>query len=365
MQTMDVRRWRRRAWRGWIGAGGLLLLTACAPRGLSFMTPAGPVADAERTHLWLVTVIALVVVLPVLLGVPWLAWRYRRRARATYAPDWDYSRTLERLMWGVPVLIVVVLGALLTRETLRWDPYAPLEPHLAPLRVEAIGLSWNWLFVYPDLGVASLNELAIPAGRPVSIRLTSDTVMQSFFIGALGGQIYAMPGMQTRLHLLADRPGIYEGENTQYSGFGFQHQKFTARALSATDYAAWLERVRRDGVVLDAARYAILGHAAEPDRAVAALSLTTPASDPGVAWFSSVTPGLFDAVLHRYMDGRPLPDAAQPGSPAYRGIAPMGWEGGRADVTRGNAGMHGMDGMQLPARVAQPRADTQPSNKEY
>jgi cytochrome o ubiquinol oxidase subunit 2 len=307
--------------RGWVSAGLLLALAfamgGCAQEGLSFLTPGGPVAAAERAHLLQVALISMVVVLPVLIGAPLIAWRYRRRSRAPYAPDWEYSRPLEMAMWGVPAVVVVVLGWQLAHATLALDPYRRIDPAAAPLRVDAIGLDWKWLFVYPDLGLASLNEMAFAAGRPVVIRLTSDTVMQSFFIGALGSQIYAMPGMETRLNLLADRPGRFEGENTQFNGLGFQHQKFAARAMTTREFDAWVAGVRAAGRPLDGAAYAVLGHASTPAQAASALA--GPFVPPGVAWFSQADSGLFDAVLHRYMSGRPVPADAQPGSPRYSG----------------------------------------------
>lgn len=333
------------------GAGGwraiavtVPLLAGCAPEGLSFLTPAGPVAAAERAHLVTVTLIALIVVAPVLIGVPLIAWRYRRRRRAAYAPDWDFSRPLETVMWGVPLIVVAVLGWQLVRATEALDPYRRLDPAAPALRVEAIGLDWNWLFLYPDLGIASLNDLAFPAGQPVSIRLTSDTVMQSFFIGALGSQIYAMPGMETRLNLRADHPGRYEGENTQFSGPGFQHQKFAARSLTADAFDAWVEDVRADGGALDAAAYARLGHDQTPAEAAAAFA--RPGVPEGVAWFARAEPGLFDRVLSRYMAGAPLPATAQPGSPAYDGTPPPA----------GMAPMHGsaMPGTHSAPPMAQP-----------
>ena len=285
------------------------------------MAPAGPVAAVERAHLFTVTLISLVVVAPVLLGAPWIAWRYRRqrRQRGDYAPDWAFSRPLEWVMWGVPVVVVFVLGWQLARATMVLDPYRRIDPAIAPLRVDAIALDWKWLFVYPDLGIASLNELAVPVGRPVAIRLTSDTVMQSFFIGALGSQIYAMPGMQTRLHLLASRAGRFEGENTQYNGLGFQEQKFDAHAMPPEAFDAWVMRVRAAGGPLNAVSYGALGSATTP--AQAAARLAAPGVPKGVAWFAPVTPGLFDAVMRRYMSGQALPVIAQPGSPSYRADA--------------------------------------------
>lgn len=297
-----------------------LLLAGCAPEGLSFLTPGGPVAAAERAQLIFVTLVALVVVAPVLIGTPLLVWRYRRRARALYRPDWEFSAPLEVAMWGIPALVVGVLGWQLARETVALDPFAPLSGGAAPVQVEAIGLNWKWLFVYPDAGVASLNELVFPAGVPLDIRLTSDTVMQSFFIGALAGQVYAMPGMETRLNVQADAPGEFRGVNTQFNGAGFPQQSFTARAVPSAEFSDWLGKVKAEGVPLDREAYATLAHDSTP--AAAATAFAAPGVPEGVGWFSNVTPDLFGSVLARYISGDPVPSAAQPGSPDYEGAPP-------------------------------------------
>lgn len=295
----------------------LLMLVAqsgAAPSADSFLTPLGPVADAQLTHLIRVTLITLIAIVPVLVGVPLILWRYRRgNKRAAYRPDWTFSKPLEIAMWGVPVVIVAILGFWLWHQTAKLDPYKALGPE--PLQVQVVGLDWKWLFIYPDQGVASVGELAIPVGRPVSLNLTTDTVMQSFFISALAGQIYAMPGMETRLNLLADRPGAAEGENTQYNGIGFAGQKFGLQALSKTDWQAWLARARATGMPLNAASYARLARRGSLDDAREALA---PAQNGGPLLFKLTQQDLFERIVHRYHQGKRVTARAQPGAPAYR-----------------------------------------------
>lgn len=144
---------------------------------------------------------------------------------------------------GVPILIICILGFWLWHHTVRFDPYKPLGDN--PLQIQVVGLDWKWLFIYPEQGVASVGEMAIPVDRPVSLTLTTDTVMQSFMVSALAGQIYAMPGMETKLNLIADRPGTTLGQNTQYSGEGFAQQKFTVHALPEADWNAWVNEAQR------------------------------------------------------------------------------------------------------------------------
>jgi len=243
-------------------AGALLtMLAPCvahASSGLdqSFLQPMGPVAEEQFTHLLRVIGITMIVILPVLIGVPYILWRYRyARPRGEYRPEWEFSKRLEWALWGVPVVVVLVLAGWLWHSTAKLDPYDPLGPE--PLQVQAIGLDWKWVFIYPDEGIATVNELAVPVGRPVELTLTTDTVMQSLLISSLTGQIYAMPGMTTKLNFAASRTGEAEGENTQFNGTGFGRQKFIVRALDPADYANWASAASQE-LVLDEPTYAIL-----------------------------------------------------------------------------------------------------------
>ena len=217
---------------------------ASEPLQQSFLQPMGPVAEEQFSHLIRVVGITMIVILPVLLGVPFILWRYRySKPRGDYTPEWEFSKKLEYALWGVPVLVVAVLASWLWYSTDKLDPYETLGPD--PLQVQAIGLDWKWLFIYPEEGIATVDELVVPVGRPVEITLTTDTVMQSLLIAPLTGQIYAMPGMTTKLNFSATRTGEAEGENTQFNGNGFGRQKFTVRALAPKDYASWVRGRRR------------------------------------------------------------------------------------------------------------------------
>ena len=243
---------------------GMVLLLACMPTTVhaaeslqqSFLQPMGPVAEEQFNHLLRVVGITMIVILPVLIGVPLILWRYRyAKPRGDYTPEWEFSTKLEYALWGVPALIVVVLASWLWYSTQKLDPYEPLGPE--PLQVQAIGLDWKWVFIYPEQGVATVDELAVPVGRPVELTLTTDTVMQSLLIAPLTGQIYAMPGMTTKLNFAATRSGQAEGENTQFNGAGFGRQKFTVRALEPQAFEAW-SKAGESGPTLDEASYAIL-----------------------------------------------------------------------------------------------------------
>ena len=263
--------------------GAASALAACSDHG--FLAASGPIAAAQRDHFVSIIGWMMIVILPVFIGLPIVLWRYRaNRPRGAYRPDWQNSRLLEVLAWGVPALIVAVLAVGLWTTTTRLDPYAPVpgSENQTPLTVEVIAMDWKFLFVYPDYGIGTADELVIPVGRPVRFRLTSQSVMQSFMIPRLGGQIYAMAGMVTELNLQADEQGTFTGRNTQYNGTGFADQSFKTRAVAPVAFADWVASVRENGETLD------------PDR-FAALARPTTLSAP--VEFASVPADLFDGVV--------------------------------------------------------------------
>ena len=290
----------------------LLMLSACAgSTHLSFLDPQGPVADTQRWHFyWVLAIMAVLVAAPIFLLLPFFVWRYRYGNKAPrYTPKWEYSRLLEIMSWGGPIVIVIVLAFFVWRDTRRLDPYKPLASDQAPLQVEVIGYDWKWLFIYPDQGIASIGTLALPTGRPVSLHMTSATVMQSFFIPALGSQIYAMGGMVTQLNLQASKPGKSLGENTMYNGDGFHQQKFTALAMSPADFEAWVGKLRATGMPLDARSLEIIAQRSTRSDLIAALPGAR--SMDGDVYFTGVSRSLFSAVVMATMDGKPtLPDSA-------------------------------------------------------
>jgi len=270
-------------------------LTGCSPLQHGFLAPAGLAASGERDLLLWIVGLALVVVLPVILLTPLIVWRYRHgNTRAAYRPRWEFSWLLDVFAWGVPALIVAVLAFLVWTRTHSLDPYRSPTPGEAPLEVQVIGLDWKWLFLYPEQGIATVNELVLPAGRPVQLRLTSDTVMQSLLLPRLGGQIYAMAGMQTQRYLQVPAPGQFEGRNAQYSGEGFQDQHFPIRVLAEADFQAWTRQVGQAREALDCAHYQVLARPGTLEQA-AEWRLTQPA--------------LFAWVLARYRQD-PVPTCA-------------------------------------------------------
>ena len=277
---------------------------------LSFLDPQGPIAAAARDHFMLITAILLVfVALPVFAATIWFAWRYRYGAtRPRYTPKWMFSKPIEYFTWAGPIVIVAFLSVMVWRSAIALDPYAPIASSQPALRVQVIGYDWKWLFIYPEQGVASLGTLALPAGRPVALELTSATVMQSFFIPALASQIYAMGGMVTQLNLQADQPGRFLGENTMYSGNGFHAQKFAAVAMTPADFDAWLGKVRGSGSALDATALAAIARPGTAAQLRAALPQA--AQTDGSVYLTNVKPTLFrDVVMAVMHDSNLAPSA--------------------------------------------------------
>jgi cytochrome o ubiquinol oxidase subunit II len=248
----------------WSVIGAPIFLTSCARAGI--LDPQGPVASAEQLLLINSTAIMLVVVVPVIVATLAFAWWYRSsNTRASRSLDDSYEGRAELVVWSIPALTVILLGGVIWIGSHQLDPRAPIPGNSDPLRVDVVALDWKWLFIYPDHGVAAVNQLVIPAATPVEFRLTSATVMNSFFVPQLGSQIYTMGGMTTHLNLLADKPGEFPGFSANYSGDGFSEMRFVVKSVPADDFNAWLAQVRGTGSALDDAGYAAL---AKPSQAV-------------------------------------------------------------------------------------------------
>ncbi|MFS8136525.1 MAG: ubiquinol oxidase subunit II [Thermomonas sp.] len=289
----------------WIApcAASLLLAACSGTTHLSFLSAQGPIADAQRWHFyWVTALLAVLVAGPIFLLLPFWAWRYRYdRKDGKYSPHWRFSRLLEITAWGGPIIIVAILAFFVWRDAHRLDPYRPIESDQVALRVQVIGYDWNWMFIYPDQGIASIGTLAIPVGRPVTLHLTSATVMQSLFIPALGSQIYAMGGMVSQLNLEASKPGLSLGENTMYNGDGFHQQKFIAQAMSPEDFDIWVANARAHGMPLNASTLGVIALPSTRKKLTAALPMAR-ASD-GSLYFTGVSKRLFAGVVKATMDG--------------------------------------------------------------
>ena len=237
------------------------LMTVMACTSLSACTegvllPKGPVGSQEKQLLLEALIPMLMVITPIILLTLWFAWWFRAsNAKAKYRPQWEYSGAIEFSIWMIPMLVILFLGSLAWVGAHQLDPYRPLASKQKPLVVQVVAMDWRWLFIYPEQGVASINELAIPVDTPVSFKLTSATVMNSFFIPSLGGQVYAMPGMETQLQLQASEAGNYRGLSAQFSGEGFSDMHFQVLATDEAGFDAWVARTKSAATQLDATAY--------------------------------------------------------------------------------------------------------------
>ena len=250
------------------------------------LDPVGQVGIEERNLIITATLLMLLVVVPVILMTLIFAWKYRASNKnATYAPKWSHSTKIEVVIWTVPILIIIALGVITYKSTHALDPYRPLESDVKPVTIEVVALDWKWVFIYPEQGIATVNKIVFPANTPVNFRITSDSVMNSFFIPGLGGQIYAMAGMTTKLHLIANKNAEMDGISANYSGAGFTGMKFKAIATSEEDFNAWVAEVKASPKQLDNAEYA---------------ALEKPSENNPVELYSTVTPNLFQLIIDKY-----------------------------------------------------------------
>ncbi|MGC8534135.1 MAG: ubiquinol oxidase subunit II [Rhizomicrobium sp.] len=286
--------------RNWLRrTRNIALLGAIAPLlggcHYALLDPAGPIGQDELNIIYLATGLMLLVVVPVIFLTLLFAWRYRAsNTKATYRPDWAHSGKIEVVIWSIPAIIVAILGYVTWTTSHTLDPYRPIVSANKPVEVEVASLNWKWLFIYPQLGIATVNELAFPVDTPVEFRLTSSRVMNAFFIPRLGTQIYTMAGMQTRLSLMADRVGTYQGMSSNFSGDGFSNMRFAAKAMSAKDFRAWVEKVRASHQALTLSAYR---------------KLAKPSENLPVEHYATVAPRLFHDILNLCTDGQTCIDA--------------------------------------------------------
>lgn len=274
----------------------MALATAALLSGCNsvLLNPSGSVAAQQSRLIVQSTFLMLLIVIPVIVLTVVFAWRYRQSNKeATYTPDWDHSTQLELVIWAAPLLIIIALGALTWISSHTLDPFRPLRrldsareipAQVKPLTIEVVALDWKWLFIYPEQGIATVNEVAAPVDVPINFKITASSVMNSFFVPALAGQVYAMPGMQTQLNAVINHPGEYEGFSANYSGAGFSGMRFHFKGLSSDAFSQWVQNVKASGQELSKERY---------------VNLAAPSDREPVHLYSSVDASLYDAILNQ------------------------------------------------------------------
>jgi cytochrome o ubiquinol oxidase subunit 2 len=269
----------------------LSLLSAC---NTVVMNPSGDIAVQEAKLIVVSTLLMLLIIVPVIALIVIFAWRYRKNnTAAKYTPDWDHSTRLELVIWGAPLLIIIALGLITWISTHLLDPYRPLSridaqrpipPNTKTLEVQVVALDWKWLFIYPEQGIATVNELVAPIDVPIHFTISASTVMNSFYIPALAGQIYAMPGMQTQLNAVMNKTGTYDGFSANYSGAGFSGMRFKFHGKDAAGFDDWVKSVKAGADKLDRTVYQ---------------QLEKPSAKDPVRRYAAVEGGLFNAIVER------------------------------------------------------------------
>lgn len=282
------------------GAVAVLLASTCSGRA-GILDPQGPVGSAERLILINSLAIMLPIVIPTILAALGFAWWFRAsNTRAAYRPNFVYSGRIELIVWSIPVLVILLLGGVAWIGSHELDPALPLAGQGEPIEVQVVSLDWKWLFIYPDQKIATLNQLVVPAGRPIHFSLTSGSVLNAFFVPQLGSMIYTMNGMTTRLNLKADRPGVLRGLSSHYSGDGFSSMDFKLYAVTAEEFSAWVDKARESGPILDERAYADLARQSQ---------------NVAPAIYGDVAQGLFHSIVTQQLAPGPGPGTEVPSSP--------------------------------------------------
>ena len=271
----------------------LLLLTLLAGCNTVSLNASGDIAVQQGQLIIVSTLLMLLIVVPVIVATLYFAWRYRQgNTTAPYSPDWDHSTKLELLIWGAPLLIIIALGLITWISTHLLEPSRPLTrlsegrpipASTKPLIVQVVALDWKWLFIYPEQGIATVNELVTPVDVPVRFKITASSVMNAFYIPEMAGMIYAMPGMETTLNAVMNKPGTYKGFSSNYSGAGFSDMKFEYKAMAAGDFNAWVAKTKAGGGALNRPDY---------------IALEKPSIKHPVAMYGSVDPELYSKILN-------------------------------------------------------------------
>ncbi len=264
----------------------LLLLGGC---DYLLFDPKGPIAAEQMELIIFSFLIMMIVVIPVFFMTFWFSIKYRasntKAKESDYRPEWEHSNKIEAVVWAVPLAIIIALGVITYKTSFSLDPRKAIESERETMRIQVVALDWKWLFVYPEQGIATVNEFAMPVDRPVEFLITSDTVMNSFFVPQLGSMIYAMAGMENQLHLIAEETGDYRGLSANYSGFGFSGMKFKALVKNENDFASWVENVKATNRPLSPDAYS---------------TLAAKTKDHPVEHYSQVNPLLFNRIIEKY-----------------------------------------------------------------
>ena len=267
--------------------GLVLVFTTLIKQGnMQLLQPAGYIADVQSHILWAAIVFGGTAASTIIITFYSVIFHYREDHHAQYEPTWNASRRLLLAGWGVPLLVIAVISTFLWATAHQVDPYKPIASTAKPITIQVVALQWKWLFIYPNDRIATVNMLELPVDTPVSLQLTSDAPMNSFWIPRLSGQIYAMTGMVTKLHIEANKTGTYTGSPAEMSGADFAGMDFDVHVVPYDEYATWKASSKKATQSMDYANFARL---AKPSGYLPQATYALPYSN------------LFDLIVMQYM----------------------------------------------------------------
>lgn len=260
----------------------ILLLSGC---DFALFAPEGEMGVKIRNTIFITVGFMLLVVIPTLIMVVWMVFKYRKSQNSEYDPEWEHSNKIEMWAWGVPIVIIIILATITYITSIEYDPRKPIESDKETITVQVVALDWKWLFIYPEQGIATINEIAMPVDTPVEFLITSNSTINSFYIPRLGGQLYAMAGMENRLHLVANKEGEYRGISSNYSGFGFSGMRFKARAVTDAEFEQWVVKAKSSSKRFDAKTF---------------VELEKQSRDNPVEYFGSIDPLQYKNIIEKF-----------------------------------------------------------------
>lgn len=252
------------------------------------LNPKGTIAQEQKELLVFASLLSLIVIIPVFTLTFWIVWKYRAgNKKSKYRPDFNNSHLLEGLWWGVPLALITILSVVAWKSSHALDPFRPIESDKKPVKIQVVSMNWKWLFIYPEENIATVNYVEFPVDTPIDFEITADSAMNSFWMPDLAGQIYAMPGMSTQLHIEASQVGKYRGSSANISGKGFADMNFNANVVNDSEYETWLKKTKRLPRKLGVIEYKQL---AEPSR------------NHYVELYGSVREDLYNDVIRKYIE---------------------------------------------------------------
>jgi cytochrome o ubiquinol oxidase subunit II len=265
---------------------GAITFLFISKHNIAVLNPKGMIGAKERDLIFTASLLMLIVVIPVYILTLVFAYKYRENNHsAKHEPDLEHNNIAECCWWGVPFLIIVILAIITWKSSHELNPFKPIKSNKAPIKIQVVALDWKWLFIYPEYKIASVNFVQVPIDTPINFEITADAPMNSFWIPQLGGQIYAMPAMRSKLHLIAHEIGVYRGSSANISGRGFAGMVFNAKVSTDLEFENWVKSIIQRSEKLNFQKYS---------------ELVKPSEYVPVSFYQLVDSNLFEKILMKY-----------------------------------------------------------------